>query len=83
MDTAARTPPFGIRTAIALLAGIGACLLLPWLLARTALRLSQQLKSWFWRLLWQLAAVGGYFGACISSGLALVGLVYLLVQLLD
>jgi competence protein ComEC len=29
MQTAARTPPFGIRVAIALLAGIGACLLLP------------------------------------------------------
>ncbi|WP_207895879.1 hypothetical protein [Hymenobacter gummosus] len=54
---------------------------LPWLLARTAQLLGRQLRGWFWRLLWQLAAAGGYVGAFFSSVAGLFGLAYLLLRL--
>lgn len=55
---------------------------LPWLLARTTQLLGRQLRGWFWRLLWQLAAAGGYVGAFFSSVAGLFGLAYLLMRLL-
>jgi uncharacterized membrane protein YhaH (DUF805 family) len=64
---------------LALLCGLP----LPWLLAATAQRLARQLRGWFWRLLWQLAAVGGYVGAGVSSIVGLFALVYLLLRLID
>ena len=56
---------------------------LPWLLARTAQLLGRQLRGWFWRLLWQLTAVGAYLGAFFCSLAGLFGLLYLLGHLLD
>ncbi|GAB3834748.1 hypothetical protein [Hymenobacter jeollabukensis] len=53
---------------------------LPWLLARTAQRLGRQLRGWFWRLFWRLAAVAGYVGAFIISVVGLIGLAYQLLR---
>lgn len=69
MDTTARTPPFGIATAVALLLGITACLCLPaplpWLLLAVALGVGVVLWT---RSGWKRAA-----GACLL-GFGLCGL---------
>ena len=48
MDDAARTPPFGIAIALALLAGIGACLCLPRLLPWPLLAIALALGAVLW-----------------------------------
>lgn len=63
---------------LALLCGLP----LPWLLARTAQLLARQLHGWFWRLFWQLTAVGGYVGAFFCSLIGVFGLIYALGRLL-
>lgn len=55
---------------------------LPWLLARTAQLAARHAQGWFWRLLWQLTAVGGYVGAFLCSIPGLFGLVYMVGRLL-
>lgn len=70
MDTAARTPPFGIRTAIALLAGIGACLLLPSLPAMGVLGCGAMAGATAW---WR-GRHGVRLAGAFISGFALAGL---------
>jgi competence protein ComEC len=69
MDTTARTPPFGIATAVALLLGITACLCLPALPPWPAFALPLAAGAWlWWRRGWKRVA-----GACLF-GFALCGL---------
>ena len=70
MDTAARTPPFGIPVAIALLVGIGGCLLLPRLAPVGLFACCALAGAWLWwrgRYRWRLAGVA-------LAGFALAGL---------
>lgn len=69
MDIAARTPPFGIRTAIALLAGIGACLLLPGLPAMALHGCGVVAGAAAWWRGWHRGRLAGAF----VTGFALAG----------
>ncbi|UOQ72180.1 hypothetical protein [Hymenobacter cellulosilyticus] len=57
---------------------MGCGVLLPWLAARIAWLVAEEVESFFWKALWRLAAIIGYGGAAI---LTLLGIIALLVKL--
>lgn len=55
---------------------VGCGVLLPWLGARVAWRMADEVESFFWKALWRLAAVGGYGAAALVSLVAFIGLLF-------
>ncbi|GAB3318156.1 DNA internalization-related competence protein ComEC/Rec2 [Luteimonas notoginsengisoli] len=68
MDTTARTPPFGIATAVALLLGITACLSLPALPPWWAFALPLVPAAWWWsRAGWKRLVGASLFGFALCG----------------
>lgn len=51
-------------------------LLLPWLAARVAWLVADEVESYFWKVLWRLAAILGYGGATLATLVALIALLF-------
>jgi competence protein ComEC len=76
MRIAAGTPPLGVEVAVALLAGVGGCLLLPWLTPRPLLvvLLLASVAAWWTRGDWRRIAGALVFGFALAGLHAAVAL---------
>ncbi|PJJ55025.1 hypothetical protein [Hymenobacter chitinivorans] len=71
-------PNTPVATVVFTMWAIGCGILLPWLAARVAWLVAEEVESFFWKALWRLAAIVGYGGAALLS---LVGIIAVLIKL--